>query len=121
MQTVVGDLVYSWGLRLWWVMPDAEGGKDQGWSALSQLDAKDHAELAIRRREAQLHAMSKGNPIRPFLVAGEKTFNRHPLRLELSAGRKRHLSPRIARPPQILSEGSVIEQRRCSASPLVAH
>jgi hypothetical protein len=103
------------------VVADTESRKNQDRFAVPQLDTEDHAEFAIRGWESQLHAMPKGGPFRSLLVASKETRHRHPLCLELSAGRQRHFFSSIARPSQILNEGSVIEQRRRSASPLVAH
>jgi hypothetical protein len=103
------------------MMADAKGSKSQKRLPLSQLDTEDHAELAIRGRESQLHAMPKGGSFRPLLVASKETRHRHPLCLELSTGRKRHFFSCIARPSQVFNEGGIIEQRRRSAPPLVAH
>jgi hypothetical protein len=103
------------------MMADTKGSKSQERLAFSQLDTEDHAEFAIRGRESQLHAMPKGGSFRSLLVASKETRHRHPLCFELSTGRKRHFFSCIARPSQILNEGRVIEQRRRSAPPLVAH
>lgn len=65
--------------------------------------------------------MPEFGSIRSLLTASEEAFNPDPFSFELSAGCTRHRFPCIARPPQILSKGSVIEQRRRSARPLVAH
>lgn len=91
------------------MMPDAECGEDQDRPATSQLDAEDHAEFAIRGWQPQLHAMPERSSLRSFLFASEKVLNGHPFRLELFAGRKRHLLSCSARPSQVLSEGSIIE------------
>lgn len=103
------------------MMANAEGSEDQGGLAISQLDAEDHAELAIRGWEPQLHAVPEFGPIRSLRIAGEEAFNGDPYPLELLASRTCHFFPCIARSSQILSKGSVIEQRRRSARPLVAH
>jgi hypothetical protein len=102
-------------------MASAEGRKDQDRPSLLLLDAEDHAEPAIRRREPELHAVAERGAIRSLLVAGKEVSNRNSFYFELLASRKRHLFPNLARPPQVLSEGSIIEQRRCASRPLVAH
>jgi hypothetical protein len=103
------------------MMPDAKGSEDQDRLAPSQLNEEDHAEFAIRGWQSQLHAIPKRSSLRSLLFASEKVLNGHPFRFELFAGRKRHFFSCIARPSQILNEGRVIEQRRRSAPPPVAH
>jgi hypothetical protein len=97
------------------MMADTEGRENQDRLAIPQLDAEYHAELAIRGRESQLHAMLEGGSIRPLLLTSKKVLNRHPSRFKFFASRKRHLLPGVTCTLQILGKGSVIEQRRRSA------
>ena len=105
----MGDPVDRPSSRFGWIMSDSESGKDQNRLAVLQLDPEDHSEFAVRGREPQLHTIRKCRSIRPFLLACEKPLDRHPCLFELPASRTRHLFPGLARPPQVLSEGSVIE------------
>lgn len=80
-------------------MTSAEGGKDQDRPPLPLLDAEDHAELAIRRREPELYAVPKFGPIRSLLIAGKEISNGNSFSLELPAGHYRHFSPSTAGSP----------------------
>lgn len=105
----MGDLVDRGRIRSTRLVANPECGKYQDGPSLSQLDAEDHAEFSVRGWQPQLHAMPERSPLRSLLFADEKVLNGHPFCLELFAGRKRHLFPRIACSPQIVGKGGVIE------------
>lgn len=102
------------------MMADAEGGVDEAQLAVAALDAEDHAELSVRGRQIDLDAMRESGSVSAFLVAGKKDLPaRRPVRTRSEW--RGHLLPSIAGSRQIRSEGSIVEQGRCSTGALVAH
>jgi hypothetical protein len=91
------------------MMANAESSKNQDRPAFSQLDAEDHAEFAVRGREAHLHAMGERGSIRSLLIAGQEIRDRHPTCLVLLAGGAGHLHPCSTCASHVLAEGSIIE------------
>lgn len=109
IEATICDFVDRWSIRGSRVMSDAKGGEDQYQLALTQLDYKDHAELAIRWREAQLHAVTERGSIRSLLIASQEIRDWHPTCLVLLAGCASHLYPCLTSASHILGEGSVIK------------
>jgi hypothetical protein len=103
------------------MVPNTEGGISKEQSALSPLDAEDHAELAIRMRKANLYAIRKCRPFRPLLLTGKKMLGRDSILLIVFPSRQGDHTPGIARAVQVLSESCIVKQRGCATHPLVVH
>lgn len=106
----MGDVVDGWRVGVARVVTDTEGQVAKTEALAVADEAKDHAELAIRRWQVDLEAGSELRAVAMFRVAATKGPDLDTVTLELVASLAEHLGSGAAASHRVLGEGTLVEE-----------
>jgi hypothetical protein len=113
----MGDVVDGWRVGVVRMMANAEGQVAKGKAFVVADKAKDHAELAVRRRQVDLDAGRELDALAAFGFTTAKGLDLDAFALELVASLAEHLGSGAAASHRVLGEGTLVEEDAGMAPP----
>lgn len=111
-ESLVADLVDRGGVRVGWVVADAEGEVFEKWAVDDDGESEDHPETPDRGREVDLEALRELGPVAVLRVAWPEIGKGDAVRLVLAPGCFGGIASSRCRPCHVLAESVGVEASR---------